>query len=227
MSTLPTHRKSPEELARLREELGVPQPADAVAAPPEPGPQATTPPVAPEAPAVPGPVADPGPPDTAAAPEGRHPRPLGSLRRAEHLAPAPPHAPSAIKLPGHRHTDAELAELRRRSAMAAIAEGGYLPPVPASKPLLALAYVLAIGGAAAPQLTRLYARISESYLAGKAFSEGYHLLLAGCLAALPIAGFIALQRTPSRHHAALIAATAFFALVFSLLHYFPSLKYGT
>lgn len=218
MNTLPTHRKNPDELARLRESLGVPNPSDDAAT--DDTPVDEQPPAEQVIPHL-------APPNTAAEPAERHPRPLGSLRRTEHLAPAPPQAPSSIKLPNHRHSAAELADLRRRTALAAIAEGGYLPPQPASRLLLILAYTLAIGGAAAPILTRFYAYISESYNAGKAFSEGYHLLLAGCLPALPLAVFIALQRTPSRHHAALVAAVSFFALVFSLLHYFPFLKYGS
>lgn len=240
MSNLPRQKKSPEELARLRESLGMPPPMEeslaTAAEPPHPAHQTPRHPEWSEVP--PGgpmireePVPHLEPPDSSRAATTHEPKPVRSLKRSERLAPTDSPPPKATadhgKLPGHRHSDRELEEIRRRSAVAAIAEGGFELPQAASKPLLGLGYLLAIGGAAAPTLLRLFAKLTESYNMGKAFSEGYHLLLAACLAALPLAAYVALKKTQSRHHAAFIASIAFFALVFSVLHYFPSLKHGS
>lgn len=219
MSTLPTHKKSPEELARLRENLGIP----AEFAEPE----EQTPPQPPSAQA-PEPVPHL---DVSSQPaHGPHePKPVRSLKRSEREPVAVPHpepAPSS-KLPVHRHSPTELTDLRRREAISSLKEGGFELPKSASKPLLALAYVLSIGGAASPTLLRGLASLTESYTLGLVMSEGYHLLVAGSLAALPVAGYIALKRTQSRHHAAFVAIIAFFALVFAVLHYFPQLRHGT
>lgn len=221
MSTLPTHKKSPEELAKLRDALGVPGHTPAgQPAPPEPPP-------APE----PEPVAIPHLDPPAHAPSAPHePKPVRSLKRSERepvQSPRHATAPANSKLPDHRHSPEELAAIRRQGAIAAIKEGGFELPQAASKPVLALAYFLSIGGAAAPTLLRGLANLSESYQLGQAMSEGYHLLVAGTVASLPLAGYIALKRTQSRHHAAFVAITAFFALVFAVLHYFPQLRHGT
>lgn len=267
MSALPRHKKSPAELAKLRETLGIP---------PDPGP-----PVDPATPANPAPPAATNPPvdlPTAHGPRHHHslkrserieppapepvlvaqvpvleapgggiehlavpppetvathePKPIRSLKRSERMGgpvSLPQQRPTPIdsRLPGHRHSTDELLEIRRRSAAAAIAEGGYLPPQAAATPLLVTGYVLAIGGAAAPTLLKLLAKLTDSYNLGLALSGGYHLLVVGALAALPIAVFIYLKKTLSRHHAAFIAVTALFALIFATLHYFSQLLYGT
>ena len=261
MSDLPRHKKSPAELAKLRESLGIPPDSGSPADPAEP--VAATPPV--DLPTAHGPrthhslkrserIEPPAPepvivaqvpvleapggaiehlavpaPETVATHE---PKPIRSLKRSERMGgpvslPQQRPAPVDSRLPGHRHSTDELLEIRRRSAVAAIAEGGYLPPQAATKPLLIAGYVLAIGGAAAPTLLKLLAKLTDSYTLGLALSGGYHLLLVGALAALPIAVFIYLKKTLSRHHAAFMAVTALFALIFATLHYFSQLLYGT
>jgi hypothetical protein len=223
MSTLPTHRKSPEELARLRDALGVPGPTPD---PPAPASEPEPPP-----PARPGPIPHLDPPSPPKS--GPHePKPVRSLKRSEREPAPAPHRPATAsgplsKLPDHRHSPEEIADIRRRSAIAAIQESTFELPRSASKPLLALAYFLAIGGAASPTLLRGLAKLTESLRLGLVMSEGYHLLLAGTIAALPLAAFIALKRTQSRHHAAILAAISVFAILFSLLHFFPALTYGT
>lgn len=252
MSALPQHRKSPEELAKLRESLGIPPDAGGTDPAPEaPAPSPAIPPEPSHRPrhslkrsewveplVVPVPVlAAPGggiehlaiPAPIAA---GVHePKPVRSLKRSEREGgPFIPHEPlpaaADSKLPGHRHSDEEVAEIRRRSAIAAIAGGGFQLPQSARAPLLAAGYVLAIGGAAAPTLLTLLAQLRESYTLGDAMSGGYHLLVVGAVAALPVAAYIYFKKTQSRHHAAFITIIAVFALIFSLLHYFPLLRYG-
>lgn len=248
MSPLPQQKKTPEELAKLRESLGIlatPGPGSDSAAPAETPPPTPVDPLrihpslersaqvgVPPAPAGPGEAAPhldlPAP---AALPAHQGPKPIRSLKRSERQPP--PSRPRAVpqatsgKLPGFRHSSEELAEIRRRSAVEAIAEGGFEPPASAPKLLLGFGYLLSLGGAAAPTVLGLLAKLTESYQLGMALDEGYHLLLAGCLAALPVAAYIALKKTQSRHHAAFITLIAFFALVFSILHYFPFLRHGT
>ncbi len=244
MSALPQHRKSPEELAKLRESHGIPPEAGVPVIPspstplPEPGhrtqhslkhSERVEPLV------VPVPVlAAPGGgiehlPVPAAPPAGvLEAKPVRSLKRSERESR--PHgsrpAPAASKLPGNRHSEAQVAEIRRRSAIAAIAGGGFQLPQSARPPLLAVGYLLAIGGAAAPTLLKLLAGLRESYTLGGAMSGGYHLLVACSLAALSVAAYIYFKKTLSRHHAAFISIIAIFALVFSILHYLPQLQYG-
>ena len=239
MSKLPEHKKSPEEIARLREDLGIVHRERHHPVPPPPAGPSRPDAAPPHHPAVASqappsqPPADPHrpqqtPPQTPQQP--RTPKPVRSLKRSERLAPAAPHArahtDSSRALPDHRHSPEQLAELRRREAMAAMAEGGFEMPREASTALLALTYGLALGGAASPQIMVILGKIMASHHVALALGKGYHLLVAGCVAALALAAYIYRSRTQSRHHAALVAVMAALALVFSLLHYFPALQYG-
>ena len=109
MSLLPQRKKSPEEIAKLREDLGmrVPQPnqdltdwSDPPAAappPPPPPPPATRQPPPSQSPAVP--VAEPPPP---AAPTQPQPKQVHSLKRSERvplLTPEGPKSPPPDDLP--------------------------------------------------------------------------------------------------------------------------------
>lgn len=272
MSALPQHKKSPEELAKLRESLGIPiaeeppelLPSEDNPAPEESAPEPVTPAAAAALPpsgprthhslkrserltpvpaepvtvgAIPvleaagGVVTQLPVPTTPLAP-AQPPKTVRSMKRSERMGgpislPSPRPAPADGKLPGQRHSDEELAAIRRRSAVAAIAEGGYLPPQAASAPLLTVGYVLAIGGALMPTLLKLLAKLTASYNVGLAFSSGYHPLVVCAVAALPVAAFIYLKQTLSRHHAAFISIIAVFSLIFAILHYLPQLQYGT
>ena len=277
MNPLPQRKKSPEEIAKLRESLGVPPDlADAEAPVESPEPQALPGPNNPNAGPPPDAMTpvDDDPPHVHARPQfrsfkrserlheplpqpeiearreasdpasepsllprvpvipvagSRQARPVRSLKRSEQ-APAPaPLAPAAdSQLPVHRHTEQELAEARRRDALAVMEQGVYQIPGAAHPALLAIGYVLAIGGAAAPSLLDGLVMLTGDYRLGQACSQGYHVLTGCTLAALPIAGFIHCRKTLSRHHAAFIAVIVFFALVFAVLHYFfPQLRHAT
>ena len=270
MNPLPQRRKTPEEIAKLRESLGI-HPEPSPSAPPE-APPSTPPEEPPSAPrrenpplqvapvddarplpharshghtfkrsehsphaqvaallASPTPILEPSghplpPVIPIAVPPPQQSRPIRSLKRSDHApAPATPPAsrpvPANSKLPVHRHSGLELAEVRRRDALAVLSQGAYQLPAAAHPALLTIGYLLAIGGAAAPILLDWTSRLTESYTLGTAFSSGYHLLTACALAALPIAGFICFKKTLSRHHAAFISIIVFFALVFAALHY--------
>ncbi|MEO5715423.1 MAG: hypothetical protein ABIT37_18235 [Luteolibacter sp.] len=149
---------------------------------------------------------------TAAGPHG--PKVVHSLRKSElvPLTPADIHTPPAdSKLPVHRHSDQELNDLRRKSA---IAQHGAVVPFAAMTAHLALVipgYLLTIAAAAC----FYYYELSIS-------------VTAACVAvALLIAGFIFVKKPLSRHHAAFISVIALFVIVFGALHYFPQLRHGT
>lgn len=248
MSQLPQRKKTPEEIARLRDSLGVP------AAPPsrlpedEPGapvdkliatnhqaelvhvPSAAPPPADdPPAPAAPAPKPvhslkrserppPPAPePPAAATPLAPMPDPrqVRSLRKSEQAAivPRPPAEPEGHpKIPMHRHSDAELNEIRRREALAMLQSAAPNPKLAAAHPaMIAPGYVLAVAGACC--------FVFEGFpLAATAACAG---------AALIVAAAIVLHRPISRHHAAFIAIIALFVMVFGALHYFPQLRHAT
>ncbi len=274
MSLLPQRKKSAEEIAKLRDTLGIPGQAPAVEKPPatEPASAVASRPLAeipkaertakapapkpspplPEAPA-PEPDSPSLPPVTDMAPlpvlTSRGLRPVRSLKRSERvpvlpvdapvkitpavvapgphagkvvhslrkselvpLTPADVHTPPAdSKLPVHRHSDRELNELRRQSA---ISQQGAAAPFTGMSAHLALiipGYLLTIAAAACFYYYELAISIT-----------------AGCVAiALLIAVFIYLKKPLSRHHAAFISVISLFVIVFGALHYFPQLQHGT
>lgn len=265
MNPLPQRRKSPEEIAKLRESLGVPPPTTDARVEAD-SPDAPPPALTSNESAAPPLAADDTPPQVDARPQLRsfklsehssQPQaaasaepdgtaqvpglPAGAARRPEKpirplqrsgLAPAP--APevgatpaTAGKLPAQRHSPRELAEARRRDALAVISHGAYQTPRAAHPLLLALGYVLAIAGAAAPALLDGLSQLTGSYTLGLACGGGYHLLSGGALLALLIAGFIGLRKSLSRHHAAFIACIGFFALVFAAIHYLPQFRHAS
>jgi len=283
MNPLPQRKKSPEEIAKLRESLGIPPDstdaeaeaeasAEAEWAEPLPSPGSNNSYAGPPPDAM-TPVDDDPPhvharpqfrsfkrserlherlpqpeiearrdmPEPAAEPNrlprvpaypvagSRQARPVRSLKRSEQApVPAPVMPAADSPLPVHRHTEQELAEARRRDALAVMAQGVYQIPGAAHPVLLAIGYLLAIGGAAAPSLLAGLVLLTGDYRLGMACSQGYHILTGCTLAALPIAGFIQFRKTLSRHHAAFIAVIVFFSLVFAVLHYFfPQLRHAT
>jgi hypothetical protein len=210
MSPLPQRKKSAEEIAKLRESLGVPgavgeetpaapaaevsQPATAVAE--APAERASLPP------------AQETPP-----PAAREPKPVRSLRKAERAAAPVPHrdSPPDSSLPHQRHSAREIEELRRRemhSLMNSVPNPRLLPAHPA---LIIPGYLCSIAAAVGVWVYQMPPAAT----------------LVAVLAALAIAGFIWRRKPVSRHHAAFIAVFALFLLVFSALHYFPHLRHAT
>ena len=105
---LPERRKSAEEIAKLRESMGIPG-----AAPQEPAPQ--VPPRQEED----LPAAEDEQPSTAPVPA----KPVRSLRKSEREVPTPaaaavkiPPAEKGAAIPARRHNDRELMEMRRAQA---------------------------------------------------------------------------------------------------------------
>ncbi len=251
MSFLPQRKKSAEEIAKLRESLGVPGSPGAAEpdpeTPPPPAPEADviipshheaavvheTPPE-PEEPARPLPAPasfaphethslkrserETRPPETQSLPEpetARKPKVVKSLRKSERgpisVATHAAEPQRDSKLPFHRHSDREIAEIRRREALAGMAP----PPNPrlavAHPALIIPGYLLAVAGA--------------SCFFFYQFTVQATAVCAG--AALLIAAFIFLKKPISRHHAAFIAMIALLVIVFGALHFFPQLRHAT
>jgi len=223
MSELPQRRKSPEEIARLRESIGIPvDPPDAVNIEPTleipviseslqaPAPrQVHSLKKSEQIPIIPAVIAE-APPEIAKAPAP--PKPVRSLRKSEQIAPSPkpPEFSSHSNLPGHRHSDKELNEIRRQAALQAQMHSAPLKPLRAHPTLYAPGYLLALAGGIC-----VYQNLQ------------YFIPLACALAAIALAGFVFLKRPHSRHHAAFISVGALFLLVFGALYYFPQLRHAS
>lgn len=197
MNPLPKKKKSAEEIAKLREEMGLP---------PVEAPESTPPPI--QAPAK-SPVAPPPMPPA---------KQVRSLRRSERQPPPLPRAEPkeswASSLPAQRHSEDELEKVRQRESMQAMASK--VPPtiahfqaITAHPAMLALGYVLVIGGAIGFVATENYAQIKPEVYA-----------LAGSLTGLLVALYISLKKVRSRHHAGFIAMIALVVLVFTLFHHY-------
>lgn len=195
MSALPERKKSAEEIARMREQMGLPfvSPAPADSAEQEPV------------------EAEPVVPPS---------RPVPSLRRAER-EPEGSALPeiSSSGLPVRRRSQRELDELRRRESLRALSME--TPPAvvqfqskTAHWLLVALGYLLALTSAAGTwhQFLEIPKR------------DGYWLAFGGGGAALLLAAFIAVRKPLSRHHAGFVAVTVALVLVFALLYYYPNLN---
>ena len=209
MSLLPQHKKSSEELTKLREALGIP--ALPIAQPP---PEASSPlPSAHPAALLPT-LPFPEPAAPAAAILIREAKPVRSLRKSEH-APrpaAPPTTPPAdSNLPVQRHSDHELQEIRRRETLAML--------TPVANPKLAVAHpvLIAIG-----YLSALASAITYTF-----YYQPLSVSASCVAAALALAAFIFYKKPISRHHAAFIAVIALLVIVFGALHYFPQLRNAT
>jgi hypothetical protein len=231
MSELPQRKKSPEEIARMREEMGIPgdSSADNAAAnraeiaESTAGGESQSPlsePIQPRqvrslkrsermpviAAAIPDTPDDPPPSGT-----GPVAKPVRSLRKSEQVptlqkpAPAPPDS----KLPGHRHSDEELLEIRRRAALDAQMNPIPQKPLKAHPALYVPGYLLALAGAVC------------------VYQDLDRLIPLACeIAAALVAAYVFIKRPHSRHHAAFIAVAVLFVLVFGALHYFPQLRHA-
>lgn len=164
----------------------------------------------------------------------RTPRQVRSLRRSERepvSSPAPGSSPGPgpSALPNHRHSDQEIAEMRRREMLTM---AGAPPPNPkfsaAHLGIVIPGYLLA-ALVWLPLADTLYLSLNSgtgwSFLGQPAYPIA--LPAAAAVLALLIASFVFLKKPISRHHAAFITAITVFALVFEALHYFPQLRHAT
>jgi hypothetical protein len=249
MSPLPQRRKSPEEIALLRESLGIPsdppppETATAVAAP-EPTPTAasalharasTPPPIEPPivsaneteeslpAPSTPSPTLRA---DAASIEHEIEPAPMAvdeqeaALRLQLPPKPNSPRNRSAVATPSQH--SASLLPARRRSHEE-------LEEIRRREALAMIASPV-INPRFAPAHPAL---LAPGYLAALAcavpiFRESWPIrATAGCaIVALLIAGCIVVLRPLSKHHAAFITILTLLFVAFAALHHFPQLQYA-
>ncbi len=182
MSPLPENKKTPGEIAELRDKLGVPAAPNENPAPPPPEPAAKL---------------TPG-----SAPAFHSPAPVGDAPEVE-IDPA-------SGLPMHRHSEQELADLRRRGMFETQNEALRLPVRRARTIWVVAGYLLA-ASAAVP-----------------AYREILPLLtLTMSLTALAYAVFLFFFRAYSRHHGAFISVVVLFVMIYAALQYFPQLRHAT
>ena len=201
--SLPQRKKTAEELAKLREDLGIPDapppgmpgvaPADRVKKP--------KPPAASKVPEKQAAPSDEPLPVPAA-------KPVRSLRKSERLPAAEPKPiERSATLPNRRHKEEDLDEIRRREAFAIQSPAIHLQAL-AAHPVM-------IGGAYALVIATLVTAIMKTHGG---------IVLACGIAALAAAAYIFLKKKRSTHHAGFIAAITILTLIFSALHYFPQLR---
>lgn len=226
---IPQKKKSPEELAALRNELGIP--ASKVDSPPQqkPEPADVSAAKTDDEPSQPPPVAiEPSPPiEESQAQPTEQPRSLTpaepkrnvskrhSLRKQElPLAPAP-RSQHKTELPSRRKPNENLAEIRKRQALANLPNqaqdpAAHLKKITAHPALLTPAYLFALGAAiAAWQWTH--------YLTP--------LCLIGASAILTL--FIFATKKRSRHHAAILLTIIILILAFGGIRYAPLFHHAT
>jgi hypothetical protein len=239
MSPLPQRKKSSEEIVRLRESLGIPgtvlhedgpaqqtgPPVDTIVpanheatvvhenAPaelPKPAPQLVHTFKRSERIAAEREIPAPAP--TSAAPSAREPKPVRSLRKSGQEPSAPqPETPQDSPLPHQRHSDREIAEIRRREALSLMNARPNAKLFPAHPGIIIPGYLSAITGAAG---FHFYQFPIAATLAFVVFS-------------LAVAALIGIRKPMSRHHAAFISVISLFVIVFGTLHYFPQLRHAT
>ncbi|MES2997017.1 MAG: hypothetical protein V4733_09435 [Verrucomicrobiota bacterium] len=233
MNPLPQRRKTAEELAKLREDLGIPAeaPSSYSAMVPPPAPLPPPKPATAITNRTPAALEIHGPEETVL-PPAREPKPVRSLRRSERIPPLEPHPraiASASPIPSVRHSDAELQEIRRLSA---IRDLQHTPPdfrmTPARPAVLTAAYLFAATGIAI-SMPQVYRHLVPSFftLGGLQMTHPILFVAAAESLALIIALWVWLRRLYSRHHSGFLAIIAFFTLFFATLHFFPRFLHGS
>lgn len=249
MSLLPQRKKSPEEIAKLRESLGVPGISpEAEQAPP---PAETIAPA--EAAAMPETIA-PARSEPAVAhppePVPHGPKPVHSLKRSERVLAQPVEEPVVAEKspppatpPRAAKTVRSLRKSERVPIVPAATAGPSSEPNPrfhrhSDKELKEIRRrdaLAMMNPVANPKLAVAHpALLIPGYLSAVSGSACFYFYefpmaaTASCSgAALLIAGFVFLRRPISRHHAAFIAVIALFVLIFGTLHFFPHLRNAT
>ena len=199
MTPLPQRKKTAEEIAQLRDQLGVPpgvegQQVEQVAK------TATSKPPSPPAGQV-----TASPQSDLWLPPPNYPEAMGPK------SPAP--QADRRKLPAKRHSNEELEEMHRREMLSKINE-----PAPtnikfmaAHPALIAAGYLLAASGLCGFWI-KTYPWIA---------------IIIGSALALAISGFMAVRRPVSRHHAGFISVISVLVGVFGTIHHFPQLQHGS
>ena len=256
MSLLPQHKKSAEEIAKLRESLGIPGHT-----PGEEGIHTETPPPepAPDVLEISGithakEIAKSAATLTAPLPlaDVHASRQVRSLRRADRI----PVLPVADLTPQESSMPAEpdpLPPVRSPKIVRSLRKSEQVPLAAISPPLPDSTLPIHRHSDKEIQEIRRQEALAllapavhpHSLTAHKALViPGYLFALAGALCyyyydleiqftsgfvvgSLLVAAFIFFKKPLSRHHAAFISVAALFVIIFGTLHYFPNLQYGT
>jgi hypothetical protein len=200
---IPDKKKTPEEIAAFREDLGIPRTAAEQTQ--SPAPEHASPP---DEPVIHLDIQEDIPKLTRALQ-------THCFRKQDlPLAPAPP-VTTKTALPTQRHTTDDIAQLRKREALAKLDTPGLDPAAhlraQTAIPFLYVpGYLLAIVAAAA------------------AYQRVHHTTPLVLIAlSLLITLYIAIRKPRSRHHAALIFIIIFLTAVFCGIHYAPLFHYGS
>lgn len=226
MSSLPQRKKTAEEIAELREQLGIPEsggphaaatiPAEAQSPQPAAGTAPRSEPSIPAAQAsLPAPGATPFEPGQAPGPATpRTPKPCRSLRKSEQLPVEPRPAPARgdSPIPARRRSAEEIEEIRRREMLSQMGPATLNPKFRAAHPaLITVGYLLAAAG------STIFWRKDFPWTATIAF----------CATALLVAAYLFARTPVSRHHAGFISLIAALVAVFASLNQFPQLQHAT
>ncbi|MCW1885857.1 hypothetical protein OKA04_14045 [Luteolibacter flavescens] len=242
---LPQRRKSAEEIAKLRESLGIPGEAQEEATAPEEPAIETSAPVsadaspeeqAPADPAVEeaakSEIPAPKPPVTAEEkPQSTVPqRQVRSLRKSEQKPVELPRVETKGGIPVRRHDDRELMEIRRAQSAPPEQTIAHVQSQLAPWPLVFLIYLLPFTGALLGWLAAWTPKIPQPHfpalwmgdLSRKAWlgDAGFAALTICCVLGLAGAGWIAKKKRLSRHHAGFITILAVLIAVFGIIHKF-------
>ena len=125
-------------------------------------------------------------------------------------APMPMSADTDGKIPNRKHSTSEIESLRRQIAFAQV-EPVYDPRLQKAHPfLVALGYVPVLIGAS-------IAWFYDQPIIMTAPFVGFSML---------VALYVLIRKPISRHHAGFIFAICFLAIAFGILHYFPQLQHA-
>jgi len=235
---LPQRRKSAEEIAKLRESLGIPgeeqeETGETDAAIEPPTAEASSADATEETKVV-SPAASPAPQRAEQEEQAqRAPSParkVRSLKKSEQKPAELSQVETKNGIPVRRHDERELMEIRRIQATPPDKSIAYIQHLAAPWPLVVLGYHFPLVGAASGLFATLSPRITEPDLQYQWLIDlsrapwlekvGFGVLVACCAIGLLFAGWFALKKPRSRHHAGFIVILAVLIAVFGIIHQF-------
>ena len=220
---LPERRKSAEEIAKLRESMGVPG-AEQKGAEDAPRPTKVD---ASETNVFEAPAAD----EPLTVPAAK---PVRSLRKSEQRPIKPKRVVTAAKgdapIPVRRHSDKELMEMRRVQVTPPEQVIAYVQQLALPLPFIIGAYLLPLLGAFLGWFAAWSPGVPEpdffadwvAALSRKPWlpTGGFVGLITLCVLGLAVAGWIGWKKPRSRHHAGFICIIAVLVSVFGIIHQF-------
>jgi hypothetical protein len=235
---LPQRRKSAEEIAKLRESLGIPgeeqeesEPAnDAVDSPVIEVPSDPSGRVQDEEPVAATATLKVSEKEETAEQRAVPARRVRSLRKSEQKPAELSQVETKNGIPVRRHDERELQEIRRIQATPPEKSIAYIQHLAAPWPLVVLGYLFPMVGAACGLFATFSPKITEPDLQYQWLIDlsrapwldkaGFAALTACCAIGLAFAAWFALKKPRSRHHAGFIVIIAVLIAVFGLIHQF-------